>query len=77
MAAPKKPSLTKSREDFDALKPLPTNYGVRVNLHFPEIDLKLLYRAVAGRVEYPAGLEALKVISRLYSGANKQHLQAA
>lgn len=76
MAAPKKPSLTASREAFDALKPLPTNYGVRVNLHFSEINLKLLYRAVAGRVEYPAGLEALKVICRLYSGANKQQQPA-
>lgn len=66
MAAPKKPSLTASREAFEALKPLPTNYGMRVSMQFPHIDLKLLYRAVAGRVEYPAGLEALRIICTLY-----------
>ena len=80
MAAPKKPSLQASRDDFNALKPLPSNYGMRVSMQFPHIDLKLLYRAVAGRVEYPAGLEALKIICTLYGNkkATHQHqLQAA
>lgn len=77
MPAHKKPSLTKSRDDFAALKPLPKNYGMRVNMHFSEIDLPLLYRAVAGRREYPAGLEALKVICALYGRKKEQQLQAA
>jgi hypothetical protein len=72
MAAPKKPSLQASRDAFEALKPLPTNYGMRVSMQFPHIDLKLLYRAVAGRVEYPAGLEALKIISTLYGQKKEQ-----
>lgn len=66
MAAPKKLSLTASRDAFEALKPLPTNYGMRVSMHFPLTDIQLLYRAVAGRVEYPAGLEALRIICTLY-----------
>ena len=73
MAAPKKPSLQNSRDDFNELKPLPSNYGMRVNMHFPHIELKLLYRAVAGRVEYPAGLEALKIICTLYGAAKPTH----
>jgi hypothetical protein len=76
MPAPKKPSLEASRKAFAALKPLPKNYGMRVGDHFKDIDLKLLYRAVAGRVEYPAGLEALKVICVLYPAKNNQQLQS-
>jgi len=77
MPAPKKPSLEASRKAFAALKPLPKNYGMRVGDHFQDIDLKLLYRAVAGRVEYPAGLEALRVICVLYAPKKNQQLQPA
>lgn len=66
MARPKKPTLTASREAFAALKPLPPNYGIRVSDHYPHINLQLLYSAVAGRVEYEAGLLALKHIVQLY-----------
>lgn len=75
MPARKKPSLEASRKAFAALKPLPKNYGMRVGDYFKDIDLQLLYRAVAGRVEYPAGLEALKVICVLYPQKNNQQLQ--
>ena len=76
MPAPKKPSLEASRQAFAALKPLPKNYGMRVSDHFKDIDLQLLYRAVAGRVEYPAGLEALRVICVLYPAKKSQQLVA-
>ena len=75
MARPKKPSLTASRQAFAALKPLPPNYGMRVGDHFPGIKLKLLYRAVAGRCEYPEGLKALEAICLLYP--NKKTLTTA
>jgi len=75
MPAPKKPSLEQSRKDFEALKPLPKNYGMRVSMHFSDIDLQLLYRAVAGRVEYPEGLKALQAICLLYPSKNNQQLQ--
>lgn len=66
MPRPKKPELTASREAFAALKPLPPYYGIRVTDHYPSIDLPTLYKAVAGRIEYDAGLEALRKIVKLY-----------
>ena len=66
MPRPKKPELTASREAFRALKPLPPYYGMRVNDHYKQIDLERLYKAVAGRIEYSEGLEALRVIVKLY-----------
>lgn len=66
MPRPKKPALTASREAFNALKPLPPYYGIRVSDHYPAIDLPRLYKAVAGRIEYDAGLEALRKIVKLY-----------
>ena len=74
MARPKKPALTASREAFKALKPLPHYYGMRVTDLYPHIDLQLLYKAVAGRIEYEAGLAALKQIVMLYPA--KQAKQA-
>ena len=66
MPRPRKPELTASREAFEALKPLPHYYGMRLADHYPQIDLPTLYKAVAGRVEYEAWLEALKKIVSLY-----------
>jgi hypothetical protein len=72
MARPKKPELAASREAFKELKPLPRYYGIRVADHFPAIDVPKLQQAVAGRVEYPEGLEALKTIKRLYPSKQPQ-----
>jgi hypothetical protein len=66
MPRPKKPELQKSRDDFGALKPLPRYYGVRVADHFPEIDIYKLGQAVAGRIIYEEGYNALKAICLLY-----------
>ena len=75
MPRPRKPELTASRAAFNALKPLPHYYGMRVADHYPQIDLPTLYKAVAGRIEYEAGLEALRKIAKLYPA--KQAKQAA
>ena len=75
MARPKKPELAASREAFAALKPLPRYYGMRIADLYPHIDLPTLYKAVAGRTEYEAGLQALKVIVKLYPA--KKAKQAA
>lgn len=75
MPRPKKPELTASREAFNALKPLPHYYGMRVADLYPHIDLPLLYKAVAGRAEYDAGLAALRQIVQLYPA--KKAKQAA
>jgi hypothetical protein len=74
MPRPKKPELEASRLAFNELKPLPSCYGVRVADHFPDIDIPRLQQAVAGRVEYPEGLEALKTILRLYPNRRKKKL---
>lgn len=66
MPRPKKPELEASRAAFNQLKPLPRYYGVRVEEHFPDIDIDKLHQAVGGRLEYPEGLEALKAICLLY-----------
>ena len=66
MPRPRKPTLTASRIAFNALKPLPHYYGMRVADLYPHIDLPLLYKAVAGRTEYDAGLAALRQIVQLY-----------
>lgn len=77
MPRPKNPDLEKSRDDFDALKPLPRYYGVRVADHFPEIDIYKLGQAVAGRVIYKEGYEALRAICLLYPRKVKSNLLAA
>ena len=66
MPRPRKPELTASRIAFNALKPLPPYYGIRVNDHYPHIDLPTLYKAVAGRIAYEEGLAALTQIVKLY-----------
>ena len=66
MARPRKPALTASRLAFAALKPLPRYYGIHVHGLFPEIDLRHLYMAVAGRIEYDEGLAALRTIVKLH-----------
>ncbi|MGI4873156.1 MAG: hypothetical protein ACRYFX_18505 [Janthinobacterium lividum] len=76
MPRPKNPELEASRIEFDKLKPLPRLYGVRVNDHYPEIDIYRLGQAVAGRVVYPEGLLALRQIKALYGSKQKaQSLQ--
>lgn len=77
MPRPKKPELEASRVAFNALKPLPPYYGMRVADHYPQINLPLLYIAVAGRIEYPAGLEALKKIASLYPAKQAKEAPAA
>lgn len=77
MARPKKPELEKSRQEFNALKPLPRYYGVRVAEHFPDIDIEILHQAVAGRVEYPEGLKALEAICAIYPRRKEQKAMAA
>jgi hypothetical protein len=67
MPKQKNPDLEKSREEFKALAPLLRyRYGDYVLDHFPEIDLDRLHQAKAGRVVYPEGLAALKMIAKLY-----------
>lgn len=76
MPRPKKQELEDSRTAFNNLKPLPPYYGVRVGEMFPHIDVPKLQQAVAGRLEYPEGLEALKVICLLYSRQRAQPVVA-
>lgn len=77
MPRPKKPELEASRAEFNSLKPLPRYYGMRVGDHFKHIDVPKLQQAVAGRIEYPEGLEALKVICILYPRKKQQHQAVA
>ena len=68
MARPRKPALTASRLAFAELKPkLPRYYGIHVHGMFPGIDLRHLYMAVAGRIEYDEGLAALRTIVKLHT----------
>lgn len=71
MAKPKNMELQASREAFNALKPLPPYYGVKVADHFPSIDVPKLQQAVAGRVVYDEGLKALQIIVRMYPRRRK------
>jgi hypothetical protein len=84
MPKQKNPELEASRAEFDKLKPmLRYRYGDYVLDHFPNIDMYKLGQAKAGRIVYPEGLEALKMIAKLYPKRNRQpaivsaHYQAA
>lgn len=81
MPRPRNPELQASKDAFDALKSqLRYRYGDYVLDHFPEIDLDRLHQAKAGRVVYPEGLAALKMIAKLYPKRKQNestHLQAA
>jgi hypothetical protein len=79
MPKQKNPDLEKSRKEFKALGPLLRyRYGDYVLDHYPDIDLNRLHQAKAGRVVYPEGLAALKMIAKLYPKRQRnQSLQAA
>lgn len=67
MPKPKNPELEASRAEFEKLKPvLRYRYGEYVQDHFPEIDMYRLGQAKAGRQVYPEGLEALKMIAKMF-----------
>ncbi len=62
MPFPADPELPKFKEDIGLIKPkLDKYYGVLVGNKFPTIDVKKLHQAVAGRVVYHEGLNALRL----------------
>ena len=63
MPIPANPDLPQFRANMRRLKPaLAKFYGVVVAARFPEIDLKRLHQAVAGRAVYPEGYNALCMV---------------
>lgn len=63
MAIPANPHLPQFRANMHRLKPhLAKFYGVVVAAQFPELDLKRLHQAVAGRAVYVEGYNALCMV---------------
>lgn len=63
MPIPANPDLPQFRANMRRLKPaLAKFYGVVVAARFPQLDLKRLHQAVAGRAVYPEGYNALCIV---------------
>lgn len=60
MAIPANPDLPQFKANMRRLKPrLHKFYGVLLGTKFPDLDMKRLHQAVAGRTVYPEGYVAL------------------